>query len=55
MTTDTLHTISMARFKSLFPSAPYVGIGDDFFVMDIRFTEEAYAVQFIEGYLGATK
>lgn len=40
MTTDTLHTISMARFKSLFPSAPYVGIGDDFFVMDIRFTEK---------------
>ena len=39
MTTDTLHTISLSKFKSLFPGAPQIGVGDDFFIMDIRLTE----------------
>ncbi len=34
-----MHNISLNRFKSLFPTSPFVGIGDDFFVMDVKLTE----------------
>ena len=35
-----MHNISLNRFKSLFPDAPFVGIGDDFFVIDAKLTEQ---------------
>lgn len=40
MTTDTLHTIPLTKFRDLFPDAPQIAVGDDFFIMDIRLTEK---------------
>ena len=40
MTTDTLHTIPLTKFREFFPDAPQIGVGDDFFIMDIRLTEK---------------
>lgn len=40
MEVDTLHHISLSKFKNLFPDSPYVGLGDDFYVMDIRLTDK---------------
>ena len=34
-----MHNISLAQFKSHFAGSPYVGIGDDFFIMDARLEE----------------
>ena len=34
-----LHNISLSRFVSLFPDAPSIGIGNDFFLMDVKFSE----------------
>lgn len=34
-----MHNISLGRFKTLFPDSPFLGIGDDFFVMDVQLTE----------------
>lgn len=36
MKDSTLHNISLARFRSLFPSSPSVGLGDDFYILDAR-------------------
>lgn len=40
MVNDYLHEISMSRFRSLFPKDLSVGLGDDFFVMDVRFEDK---------------
>lgn len=37
MPTDSMHTISLAQFRQLFPSSSCIGIGDDFCVMDLRY------------------
>ena len=36
----TLHDISLARFKAFFPDSHRVCYGDDFYVMDIRLSED---------------
>lgn len=40
MVNDYLHEISMSRFRSLFPKDLSVGLGDEFFVMDVRFEDK---------------
>lgn len=37
---STLHDISISRFKEFFPDSPRVSYGEDFYVMDIRLSEE---------------
>ena len=37
---NTLHDISITRFKEFFPDSPRVSYGDDFYVMDIKIPEE---------------
>ena len=39
MDTNPMYNISLNHFKSLFPSAPTIGLGDDFFLIDVKFTE----------------
>ena len=39
MEVTSLHNISLGQFKSFFPSAPSIGMGDDFYIMDIKFSE----------------
>ena len=41
MTGSSLHDISLARFKSLFPDSPRVSYGDDFYVMDIKLSQQS--------------
>ena len=36
-----MHDISLARFKAFFPDSPRVSYGDDFYVMDIKLSEES--------------
>lgn len=38
---NTLHDISISRFKEFFPDSPRVSYGEDFYVMDIRLSEES--------------
>lgn len=38
---NTLHDISLARFKGFFPDSPRVSYGDDFYVMDIKLSEDS--------------
>lgn len=40
-----LHNISLAKFKSLFPDSPYVGLGDDFYILDARLTDRHSPLQ----------
>lgn len=39
MEVDTLHNITLGQFKSFFPESPYIGMGDDFYIMDIHLTD----------------
>lgn len=39
MENTTLHNISLARFRSFFPDAPYLGLGDDFYILDATLQE----------------
>ena len=39
MENKTLHNISLARFKSLFPDSPSIGLGDDFYILDAHLRE----------------
>ncbi len=34
-----MHNISLSEFRRFFPSCPSLGLGDDFFIMDIKFEE----------------
>ncbi len=34
-----MHNISLSEFRRFFPSCPSIGLGDDFFIMDIKFEE----------------
>ena len=38
---SSLHDISLARFKSFFPDSPRVSYGDDFYVMDIKLSQQS--------------
>ena len=38
---NTLHDMSISRFKEFFPDSPRVAYGEDFYVMDIRLSEES--------------
>jgi AraC-like DNA-binding protein len=38
MDNTILHNISLAQFKSFFSNAPCIGIGDDFYMLDVAFT-----------------
>ena len=38
MDNTILHNISLAQFKSFFADAPCIGIGDDFYMLDVAFT-----------------
>lgn len=38
MDNTVLHNISLAQFKSFFSAAPCIGIGDDFYMLDVAFT-----------------
>ena len=40
MAETSLHDISIARFKSFFPDSPRVSYGDDFYVMDIKLSQQ---------------
>lgn len=40
MENTTLHNISLAQFRGFFPDAKYIGIGDDFYMLDIALQEE---------------
>ena len=40
----TLHDISISRFKEFFPDSPRVSYGDDFYVMDIKLSNETQAL-----------
>ena len=40
-----LHNITLARFKSLFPESPSIGLGDDFYVLDAHLTDEHSPLQ----------
>ena len=40
-----LHNISLAKFKSLFPDSPSVGLGDDFYILDARLTDRHSPLQ----------
>ena len=37
---NTLHDISISRFKEFFPDSPRVSYGEDFYVMDLRLSKE---------------
>lgn len=41
MEENTLHDISLARFKGFFPDSPRVSYGDDFYVMDIKLSADS--------------
>ena len=41
MTETLLHDISLARFKTMFPDSPRVSYGDDFYVMDIKLSQQS--------------
>lgn len=41
MDASTLHDISLSRFKGFFPDSPRVCYGDDFYVMDIKLSEDS--------------
>lgn len=41
MEENTLHDISLARFKGFFPDSPRVSYGDDFYVMDIKLSKDS--------------
>ena len=54
MEQHTLLDISLARFKSLFPDSPRVCYGDDFYVMDIKLSEESQPLGYpcrFDGYM----
>lgn len=40
MENTTLHNISLAQFRGFFPDAKYIGIGDDFYMLDIALQEK---------------
>lgn len=40
-----MHNISLSNFKSFFPDAPVIGLGDDFFIMDVQFNEKHKLLQ----------
>lgn len=40
MENTTLHNISLAQFRAFFPDAKYIGIGDDFYMLDIALQEK---------------
>lgn len=35
-----MHNISLNQFRDFFPDARYIGLGDDFFIMDINLTKD---------------
>lgn len=40
MENNLLHNLTLSQFKSFFPDAPCVGIGDDIYIMDARLTKQ---------------
>ena len=40
MENNLLHNLTLSQFKSFFPDAPCVGIGDDIYIMDARLTKK---------------
>ena len=51
---NTLLDISLARFRGLFPDSPRVCFGDDFYVMDLKLSEEAQPLGYpcrFDGYM----
>ena len=54
MEVHTLLDISLARFKNLFPDSPRVCYGDDFYVMDIKLSEDSQPLGYpcrFDGYM----
>ena len=41
MTGNSLHDISLAHFRNMFPDSPRVCYGDDFYVMDIQLSQDS--------------
>ena len=52
MTGSSLHDISLARFKSLFPDSPRVSYGDDFYVMDMGKSNNGTAILYNPARIG---
>lgn len=40
-----LHNITLSEFRNFFPDSPYVGLGDDFYILDARLTEKHTPLQ----------